>query len=265
MKFHIEHFPIEPFEQAFPVQLDMSLFIDKMPTCQEDLSKCNILVLQEPNEYFGLHDQAIANKHLFDLILTYNDKVLYHCLNAKHMYVAANSWFLPEQYQREHTKKFQVMHLCGQLLIAYGHSIRHEILARQDEIIVPKRFYYTYGSRNDLSIARQNKEELLGESEFAIVIENNSHNGYFTEKLIDCFLMRTIPIYWGCSDIGDVFDIDGIITIQNADDAIRKINQLNDNFYDNSEYFIDYNYKIALQYVDSTNRIIKAIKEFLSI
>jgi hypothetical protein len=42
--------------------IDFSLFIDSIPEIQDDLSSINILVLQEPNEYFGLHDWAIQNK-----------------------------------------------------------------------------------------------------------------------------------------------------------------------------------------------------------
>ena len=48
-----------------------SLFVDDVPTSQDDLSELNVLVLLEPNEYFGLHDWAIQNKHLFSLILKF--------------------------------------------------------------------------------------------------------------------------------------------------------------------------------------------------
>ena len=36
-------------------------------------------------------------------------------------------------------------------------------------------------------------------------------NDFFTDKIIDCFLTGTIPIYHGCQDISDYFDIEGII------------------------------------------------------
>jgi hypothetical protein len=49
---------------------------------QDELTDLNILVLQEPNIYFGLHDWAIKNQHLFSLILTWDDKVLNNCDNA---------------------------------------------------------------------------------------------------------------------------------------------------------------------------------------
>ena len=48
--------------------LDISIFVDDRPKKQENLSPINILVLQEPNEYFGHHEWAIQNKNLFSFI-----------------------------------------------------------------------------------------------------------------------------------------------------------------------------------------------------
>jgi hypothetical protein len=48
------------------------------------------------------------------------------------------------------------------------------------------------------------------------VIENDRAPNYFTEKLIDCFALGTIPIYWGCPNIGDFFDARGIITMEDS-------------------------------------------------
>ena len=47
---------------------------------------------------------------------------------------------------------------------------------------------------------------------FSIAIENSRNGCYFTEKILDCFTTRTVPIYWGCPDIGDYFDMNVIIT-----------------------------------------------------
>jgi hypothetical protein len=55
------------------------LFVDDIPQKQEDLSSINILALAEPNEYFGLHDWAIKNQNMFNVILTQSDKILNTC------------------------------------------------------------------------------------------------------------------------------------------------------------------------------------------
>ena len=46
---------------------------------------------------------------------------------------------------------------------------------------------------------------------FSIVTENCDKDGYFTEKLIDCFLTGTIPIYFGCKKVNDLFHGMGMI------------------------------------------------------
>jgi hypothetical protein len=96
---------------------------------------------------------------------------------------------------------------------------------------------------------------------FGVAIENTQHNGYFTEKILDCFLQKTIPIYWGCSDITDVFDPKGIITFTSVDDAIRKINKLDKEYYWSRQSVIDENYSRALQYVDYEQNVYNKIEE----
>lgn len=265
MKIFVSHFLKEVFENLLInfKHIDFSLFIDNVPEKQEDLSSINILVLQEPNEYFDLHDWAINNKNLFQVIMTWDDKVINKCSNAM-FFKFGNTWFTPEQYGTEYDKKFQVSHLCGKLLKTYGQSIRHEILARQDEINIPTKFFDVYGDRYDIENARKGKAEVFGDSMFGIAIENTSHNGYFTEKIIDCFLLKTIPIYWGCTDIGKFFDEKGIIKFGNADDLIYITNQLNEEYYLSRKDVIEKNYQLALNYLDYEKTIIDKIKEIFT-
>ena len=85
MKLFIGHFDDNLFKEKLDryKDVDFSLFIDKMPTQQADLSKINIVILQEPNEYFHWHDQVLANKNLFDLSKYDKDNVLYDPTNNK--------------------------------------------------------------------------------------------------------------------------------------------------------------------------------------
>lgn len=41
------------------------------------------------------------------------------------------------------------------------------------------------------------KQQFQSRYKFSIAAENSSHPGYTTEKLIDAFSARTVPIYWG--------------------------------------------------------------------
>lgn len=41
---------------------------------------------------------------------------------------------------------------------------------------------------------------------FSLCFENGSHPGYTTEKLVEAFAARTVPIYWGDPEVGRVFN-----------------------------------------------------------
>ena len=127
MKLKVAHFDEQVFKDKLQhlSHLDFSLFIETAPQSQEELSDLNIISFQEPNEYFGLHDWVIQNKNLFDIILTWNDKVLNHCENAMFL-PFGSTWLKPEQYEKKYPKHFQVAHVRGNLLKTYGHSIRFE-------------------------------------------------------------------------------------------------------------------------------------------
>lgn len=58
-----------------------------------------------------------------------------------------------------------------------------------------------------------NKEDGLKDYCFSIVLENATYPNMFTEKITDCFMTGTIPIYYGISNIGDFFDNNGIIRL----------------------------------------------------
>lgn len=73
---------------------------------------------------------------------------------------------------------------------APGHRLRHEVISRfRDELDV---FGPDYGG----PVAHRN---ILWHYRYAVVIENERSDAWFTEKLIDCLLVGTIPLYWGAS------------------------------------------------------------------
>jgi len=80
---------------------------------------------------------------------------------------------------------------------------------------------------------------------FSICIENTSHHGYHTEKIIDAFLSKTVPIYWGCKDLEKFYDMNGIIICNNAQEFIDITNNLTEKDYYSRIDAINYNYEAA--------------------
>jgi hypothetical protein len=263
MKIKAVHFDVEEHLQAYK-HIDFSLFVETLPERTDELSTINIISLHEPNEYFGKHDWVIQNKHLFQAILTWDDKVLNNCENAIFL-PFGHTWFTEDQYRKDHPKEFKISHLRGNLLKSYGHQMRWEILDRQNEIKIPTSFFDVYGDRHNIEDAKRGKEEVFSNSMFGVAIENFSHRGFFTEKILDCFLLKTIPMYWGCSNIDHFFDSGGVIRFDNVDDFIHIANSLDKEYYISRKGVIEENYNKALQYVKYGENIVSKVVEIFEL
>jgi hypothetical protein len=57
------------------------------------------------------------------------------------------------------------------------------------------------------------KFDALYPYKYSIAIENSSYPHYWTEKIADCFLSWTMPIYYGCSNITSYFPSGSMINI----------------------------------------------------
>jgi hypothetical protein len=56
--------------------------------------------------------------------------------------------------------------------------------------------------------------DYINQYKFMICFENVSQPNYFTEKLINSYYFGTIPIYWGCPNIGDYVDVSSILYLK---------------------------------------------------
>lgn len=52
---------------------------------------------------------------------------------------------------------------------------------------------------------------------YSVAVENSRHEHYWTEKIADCFLAGTVPIYWGDPTIHDYFPADAMIILETLD------------------------------------------------
>jgi len=105
----------------------------------------------------------------------------------------------------------------------------------------------------------ENKDDGLATYNYSIVIENNQEREYFTEKLLDCILCDTIPIYWGCPNIGDYFDINGIIICKNEDDIKRAVLKIDEKASQKQKAAMIYNKSIALNLSKLNQRIVDVL------
>ena len=136
--------------------------------------------------------------------------------------------------------------------------MRHEIISAAKEwstdIEVFGRSYNAFESR----------QTPFKNFSYSIVIENVRERGFFTEKLIDPLLFKTVPIYWGAPDIANYFDKNGLLiftTIHELKEILEKI-ECDSIFV--SEKTILSNQAIALSLMSKELNIQNAITKFMT-
>jgi hypothetical protein len=257
----------ERWEKAFAdlKEVKASLFNEYRPSLEElAINPINILVIgSEPNEYFGNHDYAVQNWDQFSVILTWSTKILNQVPNAVHI-TYGESWWQDSPYQYEECEKdFKVSFLRGSLLKLPGHFIRHEVFARQNEFKIPTQFWDKLGERGDFDKWRQDKIDSFRPYQYSLCIENSSRDNYFSEKITDCILNKTIPIYFGCSNIEKYYNPDGIIQVRNADEIIRVCNELTPELYQTKSAAVEENFNTALYYKDYVGNVKSTVIDIL--
>ena len=96
----------------------------------------------------------------------------------------------------------------------------------------------------------------------SIIIENTKSDYYFTEKITDCLITKTIPIYWGANMISHYFD--NIKQVQSVNEIIDVCNSLNSNDYKKSFDIIEGNFSKAIEFENYNERLNNKIKQLLT-
>lgn len=207
-------------------------------------------------------DYLKQNHARYHTIFTFDETVLRSCPNAR-FYAYGTTW-LPEEVWKNvdvAVKKPQISHLCGTKLInnAPGHVLRQQLyyqqtmLSRQSPL--PITFFRSSDGTTSLpeiatnpTLPSDTKLPLFREFQFAFVIENSQQQNYFTEKLIDCLLTKTIPIYFGCPNIADFFNVAGWILFPpnvTMEEVIRQLQCLSHDYYSRYIDVIEANWHTA--------------------
>lgn len=250
------------FEMTTNVKCE--LYVDKIPENEKNCIR--FLWMIEPEEVLNITDLVINNKNKFDVIFTYNERILKECPNSI-LFPYGTTWV--KDFDFSIKKSYSVSTLIGGKTITDNHKKRHELLNNVNRIKhIPLEVFGSINSpvNYNINLKPMNHKIIKNElfySQFHISIENTSKNNWFTEKLIDCFQTKTIPIYIGCPNIGDFFDTRGMFCANDIDDVINICNTLNQNTYESMKKYVDYNYEQSFLYSDYKKLLTSKINEFL--
>ncbi len=240
------------------------IYIDCLPVIEHG-DRAVILCLREPDEIYGYVAYAVANQSKFRYILSYDDRVLQNCSNAVKMEFGT-TWIYG--YDNTQGKQFGVSTVIGNKEKTEGHITRQKLWMRGAELTLTRNFYISAyggpaGSQGYIRLEKETyKKAVVFKYQYHIAVENVRRNNYFSEKLIDCFQTRTVPIYWGCPNIGDYFNTDGIIIAENVSEIIGMTNSLRLYDYERMLPAIEENYRRSQQWaVPPNDRMIEKLKE----
>ena len=139
----------------------------------------------------------------FCRVMTYHEALLNKIPNG--LFLPYGTTWVPE-YEELSLNKTEHMSLIASAKRDHvGHQLRHRLVehvqASGQDVTVLGRGYAPF----------ERKSDGLAPYRFSVVIENAREKNYFSEKLIDAILCETVPIYWGCPNIGDFMDTAGMI------------------------------------------------------
>ena len=208
-------------------------------------SKIKILWLLEPKEVHPYGYQRIVQiEDKFDYILTYDSELLKR--SSKYiMYIVGQSRVeSPKIYEKS---KFVSM-IASNKKLTTGHRFRHDIanaLSKKHNIDMWGSGYKKF----------ETKIDPLSDYHFSVSVMNSKIDNFFTEVLLDNFMLGTIPIFWGCPNIGEFFDERGMIIFDTIDELDLILSKLKKTDYTDRLEYVQKNMELAKNYVSTDDNI----------
>lgn len=205
-----------------------------------DASKATVKVawlVEPPCINYQSYKWMIANHKKFDYVLTHNKNL---CDGKRWLWAPMGSiWIKPEDCKLHEKCILLPSIIASGKKQAPGHRLRHEVIAKySDKMNVFGRGYspleYKLGG--------------LASYYYSFAIMNCRINGYFTDILLDCFATGTVPLWWGAKDIGQYFNIDGMIVFNTIEELETILPTLTKELYDSKLPAIQENLKRSEQY-----------------
>jgi hypothetical protein len=246
-----------------------SYFKNQLLSDRKKFDKLLLIQGMEPVELNNISNEIIQNKIYFDKILTSFEEVLNFCENSE-LFLYASCWILTDKEKKpislkkdyenifSTNKKFKLSHVMSNKNFLPGHKLRHET---KDIIRKKRKFDLLFPE----SIEGSLKYKLFEDSMFHISIENTKNNNYISEKIVDCFMSYTIPIYWGTPSVFNFFNKDGIIFFETENELESILDNLSEKDYTNRIKYVIENYRTAKEkygfWYDRVNEKILELKE----
>jgi len=210
-----------------------------------------VAIIAEPPHLFNqkqVYERIQKDYNKFDRVIGWH-KDLEHLPNFKFRpgETEVSQWnLLPEELDVSKFKMYKKTKLVSFISSLKGISPGHKFRLSCLEHIQKNCNNIDFYGRGINPI--DSKLEGLKDYKFSVAIENGPFDNYFSEKILDCMLAGTIPIYYGCPNIEEFFNMDGIITFQNKNELYDIIKNLeSEDYYESKLEAVKDNLNRALE------------------
>tara|TARA_R110002020_G_scaffold217948_5_gene425742 strand:+ start:488 stop:1279 length:792 start_codon:yes stop_codon:yes gene_type:complete len=218
-----------------------------------------VLIQVEPPSVKNLIKPIIKHCPYFDLILAWHPDILRHCPNSR-KFIFGDCWVELSTFRND--KKNEISFLTSSKYSTPGHLLRNEIF----NLLSSTDTVNGFSIRSIKTPPRlETKNSIFENAKFSIIVENESCPNWITEKLIDCLSTRTIPIYYGCPNVGEYFEEEGILSFSNVEELKSILESLTLHTYDNLKDAVEINYVRSLQYHNFHQRVDKEIDKYVEL
>lgn len=237
-----------------------------------------IFVQREPDIICKCYEYLEENADKYDLIFCYDPSRLSGITHAQSL-VLAGTWIEPSFYQSVdiNKKTFSISNLTGWKTGCLGYYLRYLLYKNQQAFQQFPITFYRSSAHTIIPEITTNplipkeplssKYILFEKHQFSIVIENTREKNYFSEKIMDCLITKTIPIYYGCQNIGDYFNTEGWILLKDEQNFLQELYTqlqiLNDTYYMKYYPIVEENYETAVLLANEQTNLENRLRPFL--
>lgn len=208
-----------------------SVFSDDKGPDQEDRRSnkkiLHVLYSGEPPKAPHLRDPNLFDLNLIPSLEAKLDNfvIIPHTLGGQHLYIH-DLWNLL-YYQRDYEKDNTVKDKFCAFIVSNGIPMERKYFFQYVNTAYKKVDSCGPFANNTgflpPEIDTEEYYNFLSKYKFMICFENTKGNYYFTEKLINAYIGKCIPIYWGCIELPEFINEKALIYIENAnDDSFKK-------------------------------------------
>jgi hypothetical protein len=183
---------------------------------------------------------AKQNIHKFDFVLTHSQEMLDFSPKCRKFLTGGQVWIQKKDWKIYEKTKL-VSYICSNKTMTSGMRYRHE-LAEMCRLRGGVDMWGSQYKRFD------DKLEPLQDYMFTVTVHNQKMNHWFTEGLNDNFITGTVPIFWGCPNIDEYYDVEGMLIFETAEELTSILNRLTPELYHSKMDAIKRNFEIAHQY-----------------